>query len=86
MNNVIPLPQTARVRVTQGRDKETGRRIYVFELVEGGMRNVIATHTDIQRMTNEIEYLIAEGYDVAWDNPELLMDGLSVSVIPMAGQ
>ncbi|MEY9629047.1 hypothetical protein [Sinorhizobium fredii] len=69
MSNVIPFPQRDRVEVTLGKDKATGETVYVFDLLDGHGRNNIAIFTSVEDATIEASSLMAQGYDVTWDEP-----------------
>lgn len=69
MTSVINLPDRRRVEVSMCTEKESGKLVFVFELVEGGSRNVIATRDSSPACAELAGELIAEGTDVIWDEP-----------------
>lgn len=74
MSKVVEFPQTPRVRVSNGIDLATDKNTYVFELVDGTGRNVIADHTDIEKVAALAAELLTDGIDVGWDRLEASAD------------
>ncbi|NML73574.1 hypothetical protein HHL25_05475 [Rhizobium sp. S-51] len=82
MTNVVNFPDRRRVEVSMCTEKEAGKPVFLFELVEGGSRNVIATRDSSPACAELAGELIAEGTDVIWDAPtrrQLFIDSGSIS-------
>lgn len=69
MNNVVTFPDRSRVEVCMATDKESGKPVFIFELVEGGSRNVVASRDSSAGCAELASSLISEGTDVIWDEP-----------------
>lgn len=69
MSNIVNFPDRRRVEVSMCTDTESATQVFIFELVEGGSRNVIATRDSASGCAELASSLIAEGSDVIWDEP-----------------
>ena len=69
MSNVVNFPDRTRVEVSMAANMETGNTVFIFDLVEGGSRNIIATHETASECAKLAGELMADGTDVIWDEP-----------------